>query len=281
MAVSDEQFQLCKQLIAPRGGPLKVRSDPRNVVLKDGIYVEVRLGGKNKWLLSIYRDRCLGSNELEVSIDPQALALFADDPADAPEIDGWIRYQQALLENEPARKRIHNSKVSSISLGFTVSGAHEFLRRLESEVRGPFPSRKFQIAKDGAAKFLQTQEHGKRQVAVAHMLAMAFQAAAASGTQRVEIAKVKEVRFESAEVFKAYVEQLLEDQRCAITRLLLDMSFKDPELAPSLDRKDSSGHYEPGNLQVVARFVNRWKSDDDQGNFERLIRLLRADSDHL
>ena len=62
----------------------------------------------------------------------------------------------------------------------------------------------------------------------------------------------------------AQVEALLSDQdrRCAITNLplQLDGQEQDKEFLPSLDRIDSNAHYEPGNLQVVCRFVNRWKS---------------------
>lgn len=43
----------------------------------------------------------------------------------------------------------------------------------------------------------------------------------------------------------------------------------------SLDRIDSNGHYMLGNLQIVCRFANRWKSDGDNDNFMRLIRLLK------
>lgn len=46
----------------------------------------------------------------------------------------------------------------------------------------------------------------------------------------------------------------------------------------SLDRIDSNGHYEEGNLQVVCRFINRWKSDSDDAEFRRLVRLLQGDS---
>ncbi len=50
----------------------------------------------------------------------------------------------------------------------------------------------------------------------------------------------------------------------------------DENLLPSLDRKDSSGHYERENLQVVCRFVNFWKSDSDNEEFKRLLMLVRG-----
>ena len=34
--------------------------------------------------------------------------------------------------------------------------------------------------------------------------------------------------------------------------------------------------FAPDNLQIVARFANRWKSDDDNSNFKRLLALLRT-----
>jgi hypothetical protein len=43
----------------------------------------------------------------------------------------------------------------------------------------------------------------------------------------------------------------------------------------SLDRIDSDGHYEEENLQIVCRFINRWKSDSDDAEFRRLVRLLQ------
>lgn len=54
------------------------------------------------------------------------------------------------------------------------------------------------------------------------------------------------------------------------------MTLANPDLSPSLDRIDSDAHHEAGNLQVVARFVNRWKSDDSDKNFRRLLALVRS-----
>lgn len=41
-------------------------------------------------------------------------------------------------------------------------------------------------------------------------------------------------------------------------------------LMPSVDRIDSDGHYEDGNLQIVSRFINARKSDSDDEEFRRL-----------
>jgi len=45
-----------------------------------------------------------------------------------------------------------------------------------------------------------------------------------------------------------------------------------------LDRIDSSGHYELGNLQVVARFINFWKRDTEDFEFRRLLAVVRGES---
>jgi len=91
--------------------------------------------------------------------------------------------------------------------------------------------------------------------------------------------KVKELRMSEYEL-DALLHELMEKQedRCALTGLPFQFrgEHKDENLLPSLDRKDSSGHYEKGNLQVVCRFVNFWKSDSDNEEFKRLLMLVRG-----
>lgn len=100
-----------------------------------------------------------------------------------------------------------------------------------------------------------------------------------NGQEVLRTIKNKELRFVSLGELQDYLEALLFDQEhaCAITSLPLqfDGEHTDPEMLCSLDRIDSNGHYEEGNLQVVCRFINRWKSDSDDGEFRRLIRILQ------
>lgn len=74
---------------------------------------------------------------------------------------------------------------------------------------------------------------------------------------------------------------LFEEQEglCALTGLEMvpDGKDGDQELRCSLDRIDSSEHYERGNLQIVCKFANRWKSASDNDGFKRLIERLRTD----
>jgi hypothetical protein len=64
---------------------------------------------------------------------------------------------------------------------------------------------------------------------------------------------------------------------CALTRLPLgfDGECEDQEMLASLDRIDSKGHYTVDNLQIVCRFINRWKCADNNDLALRLIGDLR------
>lgn len=105
-------------------------------------------------------------------------------------------------------------------------------------------------------------------------------AKSSNGQEVTRTMKNKEVLFANTSVFADYIKDLLLEQEgaCAITSLPLQYEGQadDPEMICSLDRIDSNGHYEAGNLQVVCRFVNRWKNDSDDDEFRRLIRLLQG-----
>ncbi|EJC69539.1 hypothetical protein Rleg5DRAFT_5332 [Rhizobium leguminosarum bv. viciae WSM1455] len=109
----------------------------------------------------------------------------------------------------------------------------------------------------------------------------AFKTAQGSNGQKVErTLKNKEVRFPDRTALSNYITALLEMQEgyCALTGLKLDYAEEggDPELYCSLDRIDSEGHYEQGNLQVVCRFANRWKGAGHDASFRRLIDVVKA-----
>jgi hypothetical protein len=114
------------------------------------------------------------------------------------------------------------------------------------------------------------------------MVKTAFKTAAQSNGQEVlRRVKVKEVRLD-ARALEDQIVELIERQEglCALTDLPFDYDepHGDAALFVSLDRVDSSGHYEVGNLQVVCRFANKWKGAGDDSEFRRLIpTALRAD----
>jgi hypothetical protein len=112
----------------------------------------------------------------------------------------------------------------------------------------------------------------------------------ANGQQALRTVKNKELLIPEHEL-TPFLEALLveQDGLCAITdlRLQYDGDEDDKEMLCSLDRIDSNGHYEKDNLQIVCRFVNRWKSSGDDGEFRRLIRVVQGNAsgeenaDHL
>ncbi|MHC8399536.1 hypothetical protein ACYZTX_08590 [Pseudomonas sp. MDT1-17] len=106
---------------------------------------------------------------------------------------------------------------------------------------------------------------------------------AANGQEETRTVKIKNFGFRDEDELRAYLEQLFKMQEgiCELTGLPLQHlgSEDDKELVCSLDRIDSNGHYEPGNLQIVCRFANRWKGDSDNAGFIRLVQLLKHSSD--
>ena len=91
--------------------------------------------------------------------------------------------------------------------------------------------------------------------------------------------KDKELRMSEYELDKL-LRHLLEvqEERCAITGLPFQYqgAHSDTNMLPSLDRIDSNGHYEKGNLQLVCRFINFWKQAADDQEFRRLINVVRG-----
>lgn len=117
------------------------------------------------------------------------------------------------------------------------------------------------------------------ELAAWNMADRALNTAAQSNGQTVERrVKIKNCDFTKDEL-RAYVAELIrvQEKRCAITGFLLqfDPDVDDPEMRYSLDRIDSDGHYQRGNLQVVCWFANRWKSDSKDHDFRRLIQMVR------
>lgn len=100
----------------------------------------------------------------------------------------------------------------------------------------------------------------------------------ANGQEELRKVKNKDFGFPDEEDMQLYIEELYQMQEglCALTgiTLQLDRAQEDEELLCSLDRINSSGHYSPGNLQIVCRFANRWKSSSDNADFMRLIRIV-------
>ena len=121
---------------------------------------------------------------------------------------------------------------------------------------------------------------GSREKSVIAMRASVENTVKGSNGQVVErVVKNKELRMSLYEL-EVTIARLLDMQKncCALTGISFQFhgGEVDKNLLPSLDRIDSNGHYEDGNLQVVCRFINFWKSDSDNEIFAGLLMLVRG-----
>jgi hypothetical protein len=91
--------------------------------------------------------------------------------------------------------------------------------------------------------------------------------------------KNKELLIDHREI-EGLLERLLEIQgdRCALTGIPFRFDGEDPCLLPSADRIDSHGHYAEGNIQIVCRFINFWKSSSANDEFSRLLKLVQTEA---
>ena len=132
-----------------------------------------------------------------------------------------------------------------------------------------------------SSQYSEVKSYSRRQIAAYRMADTAFNTTQnANGQEVTRTVKEKSFLFSSKIELEKHLVQLLEMQGelCALTDLPLEMDEKygDKQFFCSLDRIDSSGHYEEGNLQVVCRFANRWKGAGEDEEFRRLIGQLRS-----
>ncbi len=99
-----------------------------------------------------------------------------------------------------------------------------------------------------------------------------------SGTLVTVTRKPKILLIEDERLEEIIAEKLREQEwRCALTGLPIEIDHPgaDPQMVASPDRIDSDGPYSEKNLQVVCRFANFWKSDTPDGEFRRLLEMVR------
>jgi hypothetical protein len=205
------------------------------------------------------------------------------------------------------RKELNNARASDVCFRVWFKNLNEIRipagRRLGfQDTKIPLKKRDFNLLKEYIEKFaeenpLQRQNaaffpdeyqqsvpdaggKSRGSDAISRMIrTMLSTVAHSNGQEVIRIMKNKETSFNEGEA-QIYLRKLFDDQDglCAITGIPLEINDKamDGELLCSLDRKDSNGHYEEGNLQIVCRFVNRWKGISADGEFRRLIDLVRS-----
>ncbi|HSV48086.1 MAG TPA: hypothetical protein VLJ58_20015 [Ramlibacter sp.] len=285
--VTAEGMEALRKLI-PRG---RYGIDFRSSAENGGkIYVERH----REWLLTIYAGNvAAGHSEIEMAM---ALPRLAGFPEKRSATLDWLGAEKLALGAAGGRSR-SEPKVETFRIGLFLKQAQEdFLPGLRENLNpltatwaqrligpgtteSPSPSAASDVAQPAA-----TPQPQPFALSVDQMLRNAKKACAESGREVVEVLKEKQFKFPDDESFRSYVVGLLEGQsgRCKLSGLPLQDPGQggDPQLYPSLDRINSGGHYEPGNLQIVCRFINRWKSDELDDEFRRLLAALRTESGH-
>lgn len=179
----------------------------------------------------------------------------------------WENYQLYNEAIEAVRERLQ------LKLGLDDArhiDAHSFLWmlvRMEEEKPG------------GSTSPGQVRYAGAKTKSIVEMAHNAAQAAAQSGSISPSIKKEKQIHHDAKEL-EGIIASLIEEQDglCALTGLRLQWrgSHEDEAMLASLDRIDSGGHYSKDNLQVVCRFANFWKSNSPDGEFRRLLGIVRG-----
>jgi hypothetical protein len=274
-----------------------------NPTLVDGLYYAHRTSGD--WVLSFYRNVKTQGNDVELAVDPYRLGWPNDDSRPARR---WLEHQRDQLQH--LESGIHAHQIpNAIRIGLTYDGALAFASALRGELAKPngrwavtqpsattasqhpeAPATPEQTCKapsaGSAAAPAANAGHSHAEatteppfIAIAlRMLITTKATCVQSGSTSTVVAKSKELRFRDDQHFLEEVTALLQQAagRCSVSQVLLDDTGTRAEFTPSLDRKDSNGHYAPGNLQIVARFINRWKSDMPDAEFRKLLAAVRA-----
>ncbi len=134
--------------------------------------------------------------------------------------------------------------------------------------------------RQSTAKTTPVKASSSREISIGDMAYQAETTSKNANGQTVERKiKNKNFVFNNTQELEEYLKDILESQqdRCALSGLPLQFkgTHDDEEMLCSLDRIDSDGHYEPGNLQIVCRFINFWKRDSKNEEFSRLLEEVR------
>jgi hypothetical protein len=133
--------------------------------------------------------------------------------------------------------------------------------------------------KEAQAKTAKGTTFDARRKTIVRIAMTVLDTAAGSGVPTSGVRKDKLMGFATQMALEAYIAELMDanEMTCALTGV--EMQFDDgpdPALRVSLDRIDSAGHYERGNLQLVCKFANFWKGAQPDAEFRRLVDIVRA-----
>lgn len=209
-------------------------------------------------------------------VNKSDLLFYIRKPA-LKEIDLLVENVQSVLSDVDVKKNSAGEITVKIRTGSTAE-------KVTEEILGNFPggvglskSLRQDIVEGAAPK---PGIGAGKAIALAKMKHSILDTVRRANGQKTEVTvKNKDLNMLDREL-DALLPSLLNQQNecCAITQL----PFKyegDKNMSPSVDRIDSSGHYEEGNLQIVCRFINFWKQTTPDDEFRRLIGIVRDGSD--
>jgi hypothetical protein len=185
---------------------------------------------------------------------------------------GWANYSAFNQTLEALRGRVAEvANIANVRLIDAHSFCWTFATLLKAESEG--------LLEGGGRTNREGRLLGARETSIIAMRMSVEQTVGQSKGQVVSrTVKNKDLFMTRAEL-ERHIERLLDVQenRCALTGIPLQFhsAYADKALRPSLDRIDSSGHYELGNLQVVCQFVNFWKGSASDTEFRRLLLLVQ------
>jgi hypothetical protein len=185
----------------------------------------------------------------------------------------WENYQQYISALEDVRSEL--AQLPGLT-NVRLVDAHSFCWMLVRPELEPTDELYNNSAKGKASK---SRKLNALEVSIFDMAFQAASAAATSNGQQVLITKKNKDLLVPKDELKNIIREQLQKQKkaCALTgiRLQFKGDHTDPCRLASLDRIDSNKHYEPGNLQIVCRFINQWKSSMPDFEFRRLLDLVR------
>jgi hypothetical protein len=186
--------------------------------------------------------------------------------------DNYAIYNRVLADLQPRIATAAKLKPENIRLVDAHSFCWIFSSLLKMETEGTIAKK---ISRQSTSDNTEEREEWIKEI----LRSVQETVKNSNGQNIQQIRKNKELKMTSSELKKQIKDLLvLQQDRCALTGIKFissDKSFGE-SLSPSLDRIDSNKHYEEGNLQVVCRFINFWKSDTDNAEFQRLLKLVRG-----
>lgn len=239
------------------------------------------LRGRMMGMVTIGVEKVRSLDMLPADASPDMLTWFEQWPEGIPMLEAW------RFDPMPPRLEVFDKK--TIDSQATRKGA-VLLTEAEAQRVLSFPHRPVELpSTDTLAKariYSATRKRDMREVALTRMVETIFNTVSRSNGQVEERVVKNKTTDLNKEEMRAFLEEALdqENPRCAITgqRLLLSKADGSHWLAPSVDRKDSNGHYTRDNMQIVSKAANFAKNDiapREVSGFFQALQYLEDDDD--